>query len=37
MDDEGSTVSASELLEMNEGLKMPRKSKKRSDKNTLHL
>jgi hypothetical protein len=37
MDDEGSTVSASELLEMNDGLKMPRKSKKRSDKNTLHL
>jgi hypothetical protein len=37
MDDEGSSVSASELLDMNEGLKMPRKSKKRSDKNTLHL
>jgi len=37
MEDEGSTVSASELLDMNDSLKMPRKSKKRSDKNTLHL
>ena len=37
MDDEGSTVSVTELHDMNEGLKMPRKSKKRSDKNTLHL
>jgi hypothetical protein len=37
MEDEGSTVSLSELQDMNDSLKMPRKSKKRSDKNTLHL
>lgn len=37
MDDEGSTVSLSELQDMNDLMKMPRKSKKRSDKNTFHL
>jgi Family of unknown function (DUF5767) len=37
MDDEGSTVSVSELREMSADLKMPRKSKKRSDKNSISL
>jgi hypothetical protein len=37
MDDEGSTVSISELREMSADLKMPRKSKKRSDKNSITL
>ena len=37
MDDEGSTVSISELREMSADLKMPRKSKKRSDKNSISL
>lgn len=36
MEDEGSVVSVGELHDMNDMLK-PRKSKKRSDKNTLHL
>ena len=36
-DDAGSTVSLSELNDMKDGLKMPRKSKKRSDKNSISL
>jgi hypothetical protein len=39
-DDQGSTVSLSELQEMKDGLNMPQKSKKRrprSDKNTMSL
>lgn len=37
MDDEGSTVSVSELREMSADLKMPRKSKKRSDRNSISI
>jgi len=39
-EDQGSTVSLSELQEMKDGLNMPQKSKKRrprSDKNTMSL
>lgn len=37
MDDEGSTVSVTELREMSADLKMPRRSKKRSDRNSISL